>query len=259
MIPIALAFTAVYALLTGAVATRLLRLAARTRELPELLLGVAYLLGGVLGFATIIVGTACHDSAPLLSRILMGIGLFFFSSGHLAVALMCWRVFSPDSRGLAALFWLLVAVLVADFARNIGVEGIPFPASRSPWYYPGMLARNATTTWWVVASLSYHARLRRRLALGLADAPAANRVLLWGLAGLATLVGSMVITIGTITGPFDLPHHDSAARDVLVMIAVTVVAVGAVASSLAFLPPRRYVAWIETRASRPPPAPETSA
>lgn len=248
MIPIALTATLVYALLTGAVAIRLLALASRTRELPELLLGVAYLLGGVLGFATIIVGTACQESTPLLSRILGGVGLFFFSTGHLSVALMCWRVFAPDNRWLAALFWLLAAVLILDFARNIGVEGIPFPPSQSPWYYPGMLARNVTTTWWVIAALSYHARLRRRLALGLADAPAANRVLLWGLAGVATLAASLVITIGTIAGPFDLPHHDSDARDVLVMIAVTLVALGAVASWLAFLPPRRYVAWIEARA-----------
>jgi hypothetical protein len=252
MIPIALTATLVYALLTGAVAIRLLALASRTRELPELLLGVAYLLGGVLGFATIIVGTAYQDSAPLLYRILGGVGLFFFSTGHLSVALMCWRVFAPHNRRLAALFWLLAAVLAVDFARNIGVEGSPFPPSGSPWYYPGMVGRTATTVWWVIAALSYHARLRRRLALGLADAPAANRVLLWGLAGVATLAGSIVITVGTVTGPFDLPHHDSAARDVLVMIAVTLVALGAVASWLAFLPPRRYVAWIEARASTAP-------
>jgi len=252
MIPIALTATLVYALLTGAVAIRLLTLASRTRELPELLLGVAYLLGGVLGFATIIVGTACQDDAPLLSRVLGGVGLFFFSTGHLAVALMCWRVFAPGSRRLAALFWLLAAILALDFARNIGVEGIPFPPSRSPWYYPGMLARTATTVWWVIAALSYHARLRRRLALGLADAPAANRVLLWGLAGVATLAGSVLISAGTIAGPFDLPHHDSPARDVLVMIAVTLVALGAVASWLAFLPPKRYLAWVESRASVAP-------
>jgi hypothetical protein len=251
MIPIALTATLVYALLTAAVAVRLLVLASRTRELPELLLGVAYLLGGVLGFATLIVGTAFQDDAPLLSRILGGLGLFFFSTGHLSVALMCWRVFAPHSRRLAALFWVLAAVLAVDFARNVGVEGIPFPPSQSPWYYPGMVGRTATTTWWVIAALSYHARLRRRLALGLADAPATNRVLLWGLAGIATLAASMVITVGTVTGPFDLPHHDSEARDVLVMIAVTLVALGAVASWLAFLPPRRYVAWIEARAGAP--------
>jgi len=249
MIPIALTATLVYALLTGAVALRLLALASRTRELPELLLGVAYLLGGVLGFATLVVGTAFQDSAPLLSRVLGGVGLFFFSTGHLSVALMCWRVFAPDNRRLAALFWLLAAVLAADFARNIGLEGSPFPPSASPWYYPGMLGRTATTVWWVIAALSYHGRLRRRLALGLADAPAANRVLLWGLAGVATLAGSLVITVGTVTGPFDLPHHDSDARDVLVMVAVTLISLGAVASWLAFLPPRRYVAWIEARAN----------
>jgi hypothetical protein len=250
VVAVALVAVFIYAILTAAVALRLLTLWVRTRELAALLSGSAYLFGGVLGWAFIIFGVACQASAPTLSRLLGCVGLFFFSSGTLCTALFSWRVFSPNSSWTRALFWLLFGVLAIDYVHGIGVLGVPFPPTSSPWYYPGMLARSTILAWAPIAALSHYRRLRLRLSLGLADPEATNRVLLWGLSSAATFLATVIVVVGTLAGPLNAPYGESSARPPLIIVIVGLIAGGAVLNGLAFLPPKRYVAWVESRAGR---------
>ena len=66
---------------SSVVGVRLLLLWRRTRELPELLIGLGVLGIGPVGFGFITVGELCVAGAPGLARILIGTGLAAMSVG----------------------------------------------------------------------------------------------------------------------------------------------------------------------------------
>ena len=245
MFAIAIAAVIVYAILTTAVGARLLVLARRTRALPEITLGISYTLSGMLGWAAIVVGTAFIERAPSAALALQFLGLFCLSAGHLATALFSWRVFNPESAWARALFYALLVAAVVEYFHNVVQLGVIFPPPSSFWYWPGACWRTGTYVWMPFVALRYYRRLRLRLALGLADPVAANRVLLWGLIGLVMLIASVVVIAATLLGLWT----SSAAPALAMMTAVS----GALASALgilAFRPPARYLTWIESRARK---------
>ena len=91
--------------------------------------------------------------------------------------------------------------------------------------------------WAGLESLLYYVKLRRRLAVGLADAVTADRLRLWSIAMLAafatsatalTLRGFGVAMTPTLTG----------------LVVGPLGIVSASAMWLAFLPPQRYLRWV---------------
>jgi hypothetical protein len=243
MLAVALAVVLVYAVFTGITGTRLLAIAARTRALPETSLGFSYIVGGMLGWAAVLVGGGIIDRAPEAGRLLNAIGLLCFSAGSLGLGLFCWRVFSPTSAWARGLWLLLFGTLAVDWVHNIIFLGIPFPPTTSFWYYPGMIARTALIVWRPLAALPYYSRLKKRLLLGLADPVATNRVLLWGTAGAVTAVSSIFVVAVTLAGLWTTP-----ARAPIAIATVLMGALDSALSWLAFVPPRRYVAWVKARA-----------
>jgi hypothetical protein len=243
MVVLALTVVAIYGVFTGITGTRLLLLASRTRALPELTLGITYIVGGMLGWAALLFGGGIIDRAPTLGFWLNAVGLFCLSAGSTSLGLFCWRVFAPGSTALRVLFFAFVVTLIVDFIHNIVFLGIPFPPTSSFWYWPGMTARTALILWRPLSALPYYARLKRRLALGLADPVATNRVFLWGIAGALTAGVSLFVVAVTLAGLWETP-----ARSVIAIITVVSAAVDAALSWLAFAPPRGYVEWVESRA-----------
>ena len=59
-----------YCLVSLVVGIRLLLLARRTRELPELLIGLAFLTGGAIGYTILVASTQLLEKAPDLARTL---------------------------------------------------------------------------------------------------------------------------------------------------------------------------------------------
>jgi hypothetical protein len=246
MLTIAISIVLVYAVFTGITGTRLLLLASRTRGLPEATLGISYIVGGMLGWAAVLVGGGIIDRAPLLGRVLNGVGLFCFSGGTLTIALFCWRVFAPTSAWAKAFFLFLSATLLVDWVHNIVFLGTPFPPTDTFWYWPGALGRMVILGWRPFAALPYYARLKKRLALGLADPVATNRVFLWGIAGALTFISSLFVLWVTLAGVWTRPERAPAA-----MVTVFLATSDSLLSWLAFVPPKRYVAWIRARSPEP--------
>jgi hypothetical protein len=108
-----------------------------------------------------------------------------------------------------------------------------------------MVGRTVIVAWRPLAALPYHARLRRRLALGLADPVATNRVLLWGVAGAITSAMSLFVVAVTLLGLWTTP-----ARAPIAIVTVMCAAADALLSWLAFAPPKGYVAWVKARSPR---------
>jgi len=218
------------------VGVRLLSLARRTRQLPELALGSALLLLGVAGYPLSIAarrGLGGEEWAgPLLVTALAAQNL-----ACLCIHVTNWRVYRPASLPARC----AVGAAALAFAASLL---LPSDCDAGAWYYVGYAARLTAFVWAAAEAFAYHARLRRRLRLGLADPVVVDRFRLWAIATSTTCVGFLVFLYGRL-GP------TSVAESAPVLIATSLVGILAGTTIwLAFLPPEAYLRRVKTRATR---------
>jgi len=239
---------AVFFAVSTAVGVRLLVLWRRTRRLPELCIATGVLGIGPGGFAFTVFAALLLERAPLASQVLWGVALLAMNAGGVASALFTRTVFRSRSRWAG---WLVVAVAVvsaACFAAEGWAHRFVFPGDvhetpallLSGWTRIGVLA------WGAGEALRYYAAMRRRDALGLGNPVVRNRLLLWGVGIGAAAWGSLVGTVVPLLA--GVPSLEMPAVQLSSSLHGLV---SAVAMWLAFLPPRPYLRWIESRAARP--------
>jgi hypothetical protein len=221
------------------VGARLLLLARRTRQAPELAFGIAFLLFGVVGYPLSITSRSGLGGAG--AGWLLLAALAAQDAGSLAVYLGTRRVFRPRARWALA----LVAAAAVAFPASLAVQALAggFAPGRSggAGYYLGLAARFGAFAWTAVEALRYHAKLRRRLALGLADPRMVDRFRLWAVTNCALCLGFAVFLWGLLAS-------GNPAESALVLVATSAVAVvGGLSMWLAFFPP---AAWQRRVAAR---------
>ena len=190
-----LAFFAV-ALVVG---LRLLALAARTRQLPELLMGVGVLGIGPLGFGGIVLALGLAHDAPAASRFTAGAASAAIGAGVAAKYLFNWRIYRPTSPVAAA----AALVGIAGIAAALVAEGLATGFATEAWRGTGWhLARSALQVgcllWGASEALVYWGKMRRRVRVGLADPLVANRFLLWAIGAGAAGLGSANGTVAQL-------------------------------------------------------------
>src|SRR5438067_5350888 len=138
-----------FVVLNAVTGIRLLLLANRTRQFPELALGIGHLLGGSLGWALVMIGymVMTQLQAPTAGLVLMIAGLFCLNFASAAIGLFSWRVFNYDSRAIGILFMLFVAILSVDFVHNGLIAHEFAPPTNTFWYWPGCLGRSGIWLW----------------------------------------------------------------------------------------------------------------
>jgi len=198
----------VVAFLVACLATggRMLLLARRSREIPELALGVTLFASGGLGGVLLFLGT---QRAELLGAAAMPVrqaGILCLNAGAVSLWLFTRRVFRPQSRWATALVAAAAVGIGLGLMVDLVVAGAADFAQRrweSPWSRLGFGLRLGAYAWGALESLRYFALMRRRQRLGLADPLVAHRFLLWGVAALAA-VGIYAIAAANIaTGTGD--------------------------------------------------------
>lgn len=244
----ALGLVGVVAMMTVGVAVglRLLQLAGRTRQLPELCAGLGLLLVCGLGHPFAVAGRTGGLVGTALGNALFGLGVGLASAGIALIYAFTWRVFRPRAawaRRVVTLAALTLAVQTAGIVRaSTRARALPeiLPLTR-PWAIAIVATTGLGFAWTGVESARHHARLRRRLALGLADPVVVNRFLLWELSAAAVVVltaavgGCLAARMAVLAEPAPL---------------IAVACAGLVASAgwaLAFLPPASYVRWLARR------------
>lgn len=179
------------------VGVRLLAQWGRTRQLPELLLGLGVLGIGPVGFGLIMLAAAAGAREPQAPSLLAGLSAIAVGGGAAAKAIFNWKIYHPRSRLVAGIALGAIAGLVITIACDAWDTGFA-PAA---WTQPGwMMVRQglqiAILLWGSGEALRWWLRMRRRLRLGIADPLVANRFLLWaigaGMAGGGSLVGMVV-------------------------------------------------------------------
>lgn len=231
-----------------AVGIRLVALAWRTRELPELLIGIGVLGIGPVGFGLMMVGTVFGTDDPGLRTLFFAIGSAASLTGILAKCLFNWRVYHPASQLVRVVAGAIALGLIGLFLHQLFVTG--FADERSGIPSAASLTRSGLQVgclfWGSVEALRYWLLMRKRQAIGLADPVVTNRFLLWSIGAGSAGIGT---AIGTIAGivlarpSLEIPWvvASSSAHGF----------VAAVAMSLAFLPPAAYLARVRRRAQQP--------
>ena len=221
---------------------RLLRLSVRTRGVPEMAMGASFLLGGFLGFLFILIGNPAAGlnlSVPV-SETLFRLGMSLLGVGVCFTYVFVWQTFHPGSSLLRSLVVTACVCILASLSAvwTTTIE----EALISPVHLFGEAVRMGAMVWGCSEALLYHAAMRRRLALGLADPVVTNRFLLWGIAMGAGVIASLTGLFMTLSGmvtPGTWPY-------VILGISTTV---SPVAQWFAFFPPRGYCEWVRGSAA----------
>ncbi len=225
------------------VSVRLFALARQTREVPELLLATALLCVGFLAFA---VGTAAKLLVtPTEARVaaFTALGLSIECVGVLSLVGFAWRVFHPYGLPGRLVAGSLFALVATAFVGEVGsgeylryADGL---SMQGPYVPFGLAARSLGPLWVSFECFRYHAKLRRRLRIGLAEPFVVHRVALWGVAlgaSFAAYVTSFAHRMAYGTG---IRFHAWAIGTISLMATVTAVGI-----ALAYFPPERYRAWV---------------
>jgi len=228
------------------VGLRLLALGIRNRTLPELSLAAAFLLGGTIGgLLGQLVYTRSIDLEPAQMGALVLTYTVFSMLGMTLYNVFTWRVFRPDAAGAAVVgFVLLTGLGMMAWYASIGSFGHGRVSTEQRAVET--LINAVGPVWAMIEALRYYRRMRRRLALGLADPVVANRILLWGIGSALASTIVLASLIQTVVPP----------THILVELATLNIGVcGSVASliyALAFFPPARYRAWLRAGAPAAP-------
>lgn len=176
---------------TGAcllVGIRLLRLARRTRKLPELLIGFSILAGGALTFP--LSAVLRHFQLPEVWVMILGtIGRAAYASAAVAMAIVAWRVFRPSRPWAAMVVGSLITVNLLYVVRPF-VLGDLLRAElvQEPFYWITTAAQILPWAWVAGESFHLYQMLQRRARVGLGkDSGLIYRMLLWSI-GLGSVV-----------------------------------------------------------------------
>jgi hypothetical protein len=208
---------------------KLVLLWRRTREVPELAIGLSFLLGGgvaYLAWLALAVGVARGASAALLGPVLL-LGLVCTCLGAIANGVGIARIFRPDAR------WPLPCLggLALWMAGAAGVGAVSAPERASVAFWAGILAILPIYGWAAGEALVLARTLHRRARLGLADPVVVNRIAQWGVSGvIVVLMTSFSFASRLLHGPV-MPPWVSALNAGLGVVAAAAIWLG-------FFPPR---------------------
>jgi len=216
------------------VGVRLLLLAWRTREVPELAIGIALLFGGGFGYLLVMLTAGIRLVGGPLAAAGLLIGAACLAIGASGLVFGMRAIFRPSARWARALAIGLTGVLALSVAGRC-LDPMRIPSA--PWIYWTTTGTSAVAYGWsAFESLRYASLLRKRARFGLADAWIAQRFLLWGVSASAA-VGIHVTSIAgrILHGTSEIPPALLALGSLLGLTA-------AAGIWLAFFPPRRATA-----------------
>ena len=232
------------------VGVRLLAQWGRTRQLPELLLGLGVLGIGPVGFGLLMIAAAAGAAEPQAPSFIAGLSSLAVGGGASSKAIFNWKIYHPHSRAVGGLSFAAITLLAVAIMGDAMTTGFA-PAA---WMQPGwMLVRQVVQVsvllWGAGEALLWWMRMRRRVHVGLGDPMVASRFLLWaigaGMAGTGSLVG-MIVGLATGQAMNELPE--------LTLLMSLFGMVSAVALWLAFATPE----WFKARMRASAPAPDAA-
>jgi hypothetical protein len=232
-----------FAISSLAIGVRLLILGRRTRGIPELAIGLGFVIGCVVGYVPETIVLSTDFMSPEREAAVLAVTQVAIRIAAISVLVFTRYVFRSQEAWAKGFMLLLVIAL--------GMSWVAFPYTRIYaatsrdifWYDFFAVSRSLALAWGAAESLSYYAKSRRRMRLGLANALVTNRFLLWGigLASLTLLMASTLLASALGVDP---------AVSGWVLFESFAGLVGASTLWLTFFPGKAYRAFVERRADR---------
>jgi hypothetical protein len=183
---------AVHSLSCLFVGSRLLLLAWRTGEPPELFAAMAMLGMGPFGLGLTVTSTLLVPHSLFAANLLWAFAAFALNIGSAGAFLFSVRVFYSGNTRVRAIVGCLIVALIglwlveAHLTAFEAAEPASLATRASDWL------RSIALLWGGTESLRYWGNLRKRIALGLADPIVARRFLLWGIALIGNGITSSI-------------------------------------------------------------------
>jgi hypothetical protein len=218
---------------------RLLRIAARNRGMPELLMGFYLLLSPP---ATSLV-MRIDRFPPEYHRLLENLAYPALAIASLCLCNFAWRVFRPDARWAkaavalcsATFLWMLLRVMTG--AASMEDES----ASLAP-----RIVMLLTYGWLFVECVLQHRMLVRRMRLGLADPVVVNRFLLFAIwSGVLGFLPGVALMLAFLVDAGEVQPSGGLFSAVMRLTGILIY--GAI--WLSFLPPKPYTRWLQRRSA----------
>ncbi len=229
------------------VGVRLLRIAFRSKRLPEAALGTTLFCFAALSQPAAILGAVAREQGAVdylgIAGVVAWIGTFAALCG---LAVFTWQAFRPTERWAAALCFACIAIeaiAIGGLIANIHA-GVVDPAANGPGIALSCGAYAIAFGWGAIEGAVAWAAASKRERLGLADSIVTNRFLLWGVSSFGGLVADLLLIPLVLSGA-DLTH-DAAPRLAVAFSAL----LNAVCWFLAFAPPLSYTRWLSFRAAK---------
>jgi len=236
------------------VSLRLLALAYRTREAPELLLGSALLCTAVLGYGVLIADLVVRGGlqvaprdVPPLAVVLAGVGRFLHNVGVSLFLLFVVQVFRRETPWAWGLASVLALLLWGGFVVGAAQGSLRMDQVGSAAWFCEYTVVWTYQLWSMLESYRYWGLLRRRAALGLADPMVMNRFFLWGTGSLFS-----TLAIWTACIPYAFMNDLTLIVKITPVVRIVTGALGLVCVScllFAFLPPAWYRRHVNASAS----------
>lgn len=218
------------------VGLRLLLLWRRTRRFPELMIGMAILGYGPLGYGVVQLARRLPPDAVIATQLLTLAGLLSLSAAAGALFYFTWRVYHPSEPWARIGCFLCLVLLALGTAGDLVARVLGDLSGVGPGFWLAYSLRSLALAWSAFEALRYFGLMRKRLALGLADPVVKGGFLLWGIgatcAGLG-FVASLVVRAATGLSVTQRPE--------LVLPFSLLALVAAVSIWLAFFPPASYL------------------
>ena len=239
----------VFVLVVGTIGWRLLALWRRTRQTPELLLGLGLVLMSCVAVPLSGAGRIPGMAETPVGRTCFALGMCTIAVAAMLLIAFTQRVFRAGDSwarcfAVGVSFVIAGAVTWMSYVNFVGAS----VAEIVPRMRPGTLALIGSMLvcfgWASAESFRYHANLKRRLALGLADPVLVDRFLLWGVSSGANSVLLVVLLACVQSGMVIL-------REPVSLTAIAIL--GSVMSGawyLTFLAPESYLKFVRERAAR---------
>ncbi|UCF41694.1 MAG: hypothetical protein JSW43_05035 [Gemmatimonadota bacterium] len=217
---------------------RLLRLASRTGETPERLLGTMFAFTGI-SFLAYQLSVVVENEA--LWTPLNFIGRLLYLPAPFILTIFTRQVFRRDSPWASWLVYGCAALLVAGVTGSVLVGDWEGFSVSNRWFWLEWLGYTLPYSWAGTESFIQRGQARRRMGLGLGDPFVCNRFLLWGLFGAAQLCTSLGV-LGQYAA-YEQASVFAVGWDIL-LGALEILSVGLI--YLVFFPPAFYRDWIAT-------------
>jgi hypothetical protein len=226
------------------VGIRLIRLSRRTRQAPELMIGVALLLAGGVWSPLVMIGRQASSLPDPVRAALMVVGALAGVAGMSGLALFDWRVYRPGTRWAPALVAVYVAALAAVFVvQTVGDGWTAYAHTENGMWIGASWIGIAIYAWTVYEAWRQDSMQRRRAALGLADPVVTDRMRVWAIGITAGAAGATLMAICQSLG---IPVAGTLAGLAFSGVVALVVSV---CLWLAFAPPPSYLARVRRLAA----------